>query len=259
MDYGLYISASGALNAAYRQDLLTGNLANASTIGFKPDFAAVRQREPVRVEDTLPAMPSNDLLEQLSAGVLSDQTRINLQQGTIKTTGNDLDLAIQGTGFFVLLDEQDKSQNRLRLSRDGRFTIGPDRTLISVSSGMPVMGTNGRPVKITGDGPLTIQGDGTIIQNNEPIATLDVTQVGNLRDLKKAGKGLFIANQVQMSGRKPASGIVVQHALEESAVNEIAVLMDMQSAARAAQTNLGMIRYHDRVMEMAINRLSRVV
>jgi len=258
MDYGLYISASGALNAAYRQDLFAGNLANANTVGYKPLLSAVRQRDPARVEDGLMSLPSNDLLEQLSAGVMGNQTRINFAQGSLRPTGNDLDMAIRGKGFFVLLDEQDKSGNRLRLSRDGRFTLGPDRKLISVTNGMPVAGRDSRPIRLASGAPITVRSDGAILQRDQVVGRLDLAMVDNPASLKNAGAGLYIADQVQMAGKKPATGTIVQRAIEESGVNEITTLMQMQSAAGAARTNLGMLRYHDRVLDQAINRFARV-
>lgn len=258
MNYGLYISASGALNAVYRQDLHSGNLANLNTVGFKPDIATTRQRDPVRVEDNLGFLPSNAMLERLGAGVMAAPTRTDFSQGVINATGNELDLAIRGEGFFTLLNEHNDGEYQLRFTRDGRFTLDPDGRMVSVTNGMPLVDTSDRPIRLTSNEPVTIEPDGRIVQNGQNIATISLTMIPNHDALKKGPEGLFVADQSQMGSRRQASGFIEQNALEEAAVNEINALMAIESAARDAQANLGMISYHDRLLDQAINRFSRV-
>lgn len=258
MNYGLYIATSGALNATYRQDLYTSNLANVNTVGFKPDVAMTRQRDPARVEDDLGYLPSNALLERLGAGVMSDRTRTQFEQGVVRRTGNTFDLAIQGEGFFTLLNEQDRSLDRLRLTRDGRFTRNASGRLVSAVNGMSLVGDDGRPIIVPDTGTVSIQPDGRILQNGTEIARIQFVEVGNRDALRKSGDGQFIASASQMAGRRPASGLIDQGAVEESGVNEIAMLMQIEQASRDVQANLGMIGYHDRLMDQAINRFARV-
>ena len=258
MNYGMYISTSGALNASYRQDLHAANLANVNTIGFKPEMAITRQRDPVRLEDNLGFLPSNDLLERLGAGVMADRTRTDYSQGVVRATGNDLDLAIKGEGFFTLLDEQDKTDNRYRLTRDGRFTRNAEGTMVSITNGMPLVGTNGNPIKLPGDAPVTIQPDGAILQNGVEIATISFVEITNRAALQKAPDGLFVADVTQMANKVQATGHIEQGAIEEAAINEIDTIMKIEKAAREAQANIGMIGYHDRLLNQAVNRFARV-
>ncbi len=257
MNYGMYISTSGALNASYRQDLHASNLANVNTIGFKPELAITRQRDPARIEDSLGHLPSNDLLERLGAGVMADRTRTDYSQGNIRHTGNDLDLAIRGEGFFTLLDQQDQSENRYRLTRDGRFTRNAEGTIVSITNGMPLVGTDGNPVKLPGDAPVTIQPDGSILQNGSEIATISFVEITNRASLTKAPNGLFVADVSQMANKVQATGHMEQHAIEESAVNEIATLMKIEGSARDAQTNIAMIGYHNQMLKQVIDRFAR--
>jgi flagellar basal-body rod protein FlgG len=148
MNYGMHISASGALSAMYRQDVLSNNLANINTNGFKADQPAVRYRPSVREEDGLSFMPSNELLEQLGGGVQVVQPRTRFEQGTIEETSNDLDLAIKGDGFFVVRSETTDGADRLRMTRDGRFTISSKGQLVMASSGMPVLDVQNRPIEV---------------------------------------------------------------------------------------------------------------
>lgn len=258
MHYGLYISTSGALHATYKQDLYTSNLANMNTAGFKPDLTTTRQRDPARVEDGLPGLPSSDLLERLSAGVMGGPTRTDFTQGDIRSTGNPLDLAIRGDGFFTLLDSQDRGLQRFRLTRDGRFTRNAAGEIVSIAGGLPLVDTNGRPIRLPGDGPVAIGGDGTISQNGAEVGKIGFVDVPNRNALTKGPNGLFVPDSFQIANRHDPDGLISQGALEESAVNEIDALMKIESAARDAQTNIGMIGYHDRLLDQAINRFARV-
>lgn len=105
MNYGLQISASGVLTSMYRQDVLANNLANMSTVGYKPDVPTTMLRDPARIEDDLGFMPSNDLIERLGAGVLSAPNRVSFAQGALETTNRPMDLAIEGDGFFVVRND----------------------------------------------------------------------------------------------------------------------------------------------------------
>ncbi|MBK7404628.1 MAG: flagellar hook basal-body protein [Phycisphaerales bacterium] len=258
MNYGLYIATSGALNATYRQDLYTGNLSNMNTVGFKPDFAITRQRDPARVEDDLGYLPSNSMLERLGAGVMSERTKPQFQQGTIRNTGNPYDLAIRGEGFFALLNESDRSLDRLRLTRDGRFTRDP-----SGRAGLRGRGDAGRGRRWAARrhprrADPEIGADGTIRQGGVEIAKLQFVEVTNRDELRKGTDGQFIANASQMANRRPATGLIDQGAVEEAAVNEITTLMQIEQASRDVQSNLSMIGYHDRMLDQAINRFAKV-
>ncbi len=258
MSYGLQISASGVSTALYRQNVLANNLANMDTAGFKPDSTFQITRRAAREEDGLGDLPSNDLLEQLGGGVLMGANRISFSQGSLRTTNNPLDVAIRGDGFFLVKDESDNSGDSLRLTRDGRFTRDNRQRLVLASSGLPVLDATGREIFIAGKGAVTIDGEGNILAGNRTIARLGVVEVPGREQLRKLGGGLFGAPAGVIDGRKPASGQVVQGAIEESAVNEIKTLLDLQAAAREVDTNIWLMQQHDRLMERAIVGIGRV-
>ncbi|MFO0493203.1 MAG: flagellar basal body protein, partial [bacterium] len=93
MNYGLYLSASGTLNALYRMDVAANNLANSETTGFKSDITAAMARDAANPEDGL-HLPSNKLLEKLGGGVLAGPNRTAWRQGALQTTNHDLDVGI---------------------------------------------------------------------------------------------------------------------------------------------------------------------
>jgi flagellar basal-body rod protein FlgG len=257
MSYGLQISASGVMTAMYRQDVFANNLANMDTAGFKPDVPSTRAREAVRQEDGVLSLPSNALLERLGAGTLLNPNRISFANGPLRDTGNPLDVALQGDGFFVVRAASDGGNDAVRLTRDGRFTRNSSGQLVMAAGGLPVLDDGGNPITL-GPGKVTIAGDGTISQNNEPVAKLNLVQPVDPSQLRKQGHSLFEASSDVIGSLAPATGSLRQFAYEDSAADEVRSLMQMTSASREVDSNVAMIQQHDRMMDRAINVLGRV-
>lgn len=257
MNYGMQISASGVLTSMYQQDVATNNLANLNTVGFKPEISRLIARDSARVEDGLTGLPSNALLERLGAGVLVAPNRISFEQGPLISTPNDLDLAIQGDGFFVIRESTDVTGDRFRLSRDGRLTRDASGQLVRSADGLPVLDVQNRPIRLPA-GPVFISADGTISQEGKVLAQLQVTQVPDTARLRKIGHGMFQAPADAMESRRAATGLVRQFNLESAAVDPVLATVQVTDAARNAERNFGMIQYHDRLIDRAINVLGRV-
>jgi flagellar basal body rod protein FlgG len=256
MNYGLQLSASGVLTSMYRQDVLANNLANVDTVGYKPDTVAFRQRSAARIEDGLFTLPSNALLERLGAGTLVAPARMAMSQGTLERTGNDLDAAINGRGFFVV---DGAREDGLHLTRDGRFTLGPDGQLQMSTTGRAVLDTQGRPISIDrAAGRVQIQPDGSITQHGAIIARLNLVDVADPALLQKNGAGLFRLAASSAATVRPATGEIQPMSIERSAVDPIQAIMGVTDAAAGVTANARMIQLHDDLMGRAINTLGRV-
>jgi flagellar basal-body rod protein FlgG len=258
VNYGLQISASGVLTSLYRMDVLANNLANLDTKGFKPELPMLRQRDAVRQEDGLGSWPSNWMLERLGAGVTTAPNRTDFEQGTLVSSGNPLDLAIEGDGFFMMRDLTDSGADRYRLSRDGRLTRDGNGRLVSVTTGLPVMDTENREITIPPGEEVQIDPDGAIRQNGRVLATIQLVSVSDNQRLRKLGHGMFVAPADVIQNRKHAAGALRQGFLEGSAVDAVSTMMAITDAGRAAETNLQMIQMQDRLMDRAINSLGRI-
>src|SRR6185503_10320423 len=103
MIYGLYLSAAGVMTNAYRQDVISNNLANAETIGFKKDLARFQQRR-TEAEERGDESGTNALLENIGGGVFASPTHVDLSQGEIESSSNNLDVALEGSGYFAVSD-----------------------------------------------------------------------------------------------------------------------------------------------------------
>jgi flagellar basal body rod protein FlgG len=258
MNYGLYLSASGALTSMHRLDALTNNLANVNTVGFKPHSVLVRQRDPARAEDGLPLLESNALLERLGGGAQLAPTRISFTQGALRETGNPLDLAVEGQGFLVLRGDGNDDARQVLLTRDGRLSLDARGTLVQSTTGRPVLSAASQPIRLDTTAEVRIDTDGRLFQNGAEVARLRVVNVPDPQRLSKQGDGQFALTNDALAGLSPSDALIKQGEVEGSAVNEIEALMQVQAAAGDARTNLAMIEYHDRLMDRAINRLGRV-
>lgn len=257
MNYGMEISAAGAMSALYRQDVLANNLANAQTAGFKPDTPMVRFRPAAREEDGLFNLPSNLMLEKLGAGNLPTPNQTSFTQGSLERTHQDLDLAIDGDGFFVVRDAGDTA-NPIRVTRDGRFSRSASGQLVMAASGMQVLDIAGNPIALRGQGQIEIDGAGKVKQNGQEVAQVQLLHIPDPWRMPKQGKNLFIPPTNAVQSRTPGTGLLRQGYIEQSAVDQIRALMDVTSAGRDVEANIAMIRAQDRMMDRAINSLGRI-
>jgi flagellar basal-body rod protein FlgF len=254
MNYGIQISASGALSSIHQQDALTGNLANLGTAGFKPIMAGTQFRPSVRQEDGLFNLSSNAMLERLGAGVLSAQTKINFAQGALEITSSPMDTAIDGTGFYKIAHNDTQA-----LSRDGRLSLNESGTLVQAATGRAILDPNNNEIRINPDlGDLTIHSDGLITQADQAVGQLGLADVADRSILTKYGDGLFISKYDTPLNLIDGKGAFVQNAFEASGVNEIDAIMQIQNASRAAQGNIGMIDMQNRMMDRTINTFGRI-
>lgn len=258
MNYGLNIAASGVLTSLYRQDVLSNNLANVNTAGFKPDIVATRARDAARIEDGLFHLPSNAMLERLGAGVLMAPNRVSLDQGALERTGAPLDLAIEGEGFFVVSAGSGTDTERLRLTRDGRLTLDSRGRLVQAASGLPLLDVNGRPIRLDPGAEANVGPDGTIVQNGAAVARLQIAAVTDPAGLEKAGDNLFRISSGEVVSKRAGTGKVVSGFYERSAVDPIEAMMEITAAANAVATGGRMIQLFDELMGRAISTFARL-
>lgn len=259
MNYGLYLSAAGTLTSLHRQDALANNLANVNTIGFKPDEVYFRTRLPERLESFAPSAFADPqhLLEQLGGGLLAEPSHISFRQGDLTQTKNDLDLAIQGDGFFVVESGQSRNgDDSVRFTRDGRLSRNSAGELIMASTGLRVLDAANQPIVLNGAGSIEVDANGVVYQGGAEVARLQVADVSDRQLIVKEGANLMRL----VSGAKlhTASGVVRQGHIESSGVDPIIAMNRMINASKAVQANATMMQYHDNILGQAVNTFGRV-
>lgn len=255
MNYGMYISASGALSSIARQNVASNNLSNVNTPGYKPDSIAVRQRDAARIEDDMPFAESNTLIERLGAGVMPTETFVGTEDAPLKKTDQPLDVALRGEGYFVV--RQGEGEEALRLTRDGQFTLNSDNQLVRVADGAPVLDENGQGIRLDPASRISIDADGVISEDGQPAARLRVATVNEPAHLVKEGTGIFRPSDAS-GGIRDGEARVVQGSIEDSGVNPFSTIMAVTGASKAVQGNMQMIGIFNQTMQRTINTLGRV-
>jgi flagellar basal-body rod protein FlgF len=202
MERGLYIAASGMVAEQMRQDQIANDLANASTPGYKADRVTQRAFPDLLLSNTT----TGQAIGGLTTGVAADRMVTDTSPQPLRDTGEPLDLAIAGEGWFGVQTGQG-----VRYTRNGQFSAAADGTLTD-QLGNPVLGRNGQPVKLAADGHV------------------DAADVGvfALADPAKQGDNLFSGN----AGGQ-ADGTVRAGALEGSGVDPARTMVDMIASFRA--------------------------
>jgi flagellar basal-body rod protein FlgF len=258
MSYGMYLAGSSLAASMYRMDVAANNLANIQTVGFKPDLPTTRFRPAAREEDGLAFLPSNAMLEKLGGGVRVGPTRVNQRQGPLETTGQALDVAIQGAGFFVVKDGAGSGPETFRFTRDGRLTLDRQSRLVQTGTGKPVLDENDRPISLDSSATITIEPSGLVRQNGQIAGKLALVNISRPDELRKAGHNMFMAPPELMARRSTADGTLVQGAVERAAVDPVRATLDVMGAERAASSASRLIAMYDELMQKAATQFARM-
>jgi flagellar basal-body rod protein FlgG len=205
MDLGLSIAATGMVAEQVREGQLSNDLANASTPGYKSDQAPQHSFGELLVSSTQGAAA----VGPLSAGVALGKTYTDMTPAAIQETGEPLDFAIQGGGFFAVQTPQG-----VRYTRDGQFT-STAAGILTDASGNPVLGQSGAQIKVSASGTV-------------PASSVGIFEVPGA---SKQGENLYTGTA---AGKAP--GTVRQGALEGSGVNAAKVMVDMVTSLRTFQS-----------------------
>jgi flagellar basal-body rod protein FlgF len=205
MDLGLYIAATGMVAEQTRQDQLSNDLANATTPGYKSDAAAQHSFGAVLLANTQGGTP----IGSVNAGVALGKTYTDMTQGSIQETGEPLDFALTGPGFFAV-----KTAQGLRYTRNGQFITSAQGELTD-SKGNPVLGQSGAPIKVPTSGTI-------------PTSALGVFEVPGA---VKQGENLYTGTA---AGK--ATGGIRQGALEGSSVDAAKIMIEMITSLRSFQS-----------------------
>ena len=237
------LSRATALNR--QMNIVANNVANVNTTGYKSENLLFE--EFISPEGSAEAFKTGD--RDLSF-VLDDRTVGNFATGTLETTGSQLDVAIQGDGFFAVQTPAGE-----RYTRAGSFTLDPTGQL-TTHDGNPVLGEGGPIVFDASDTQVTIASDGTITGANGEIGRLRVVNFEDPQQLNRVGSTLFSAEDAQQIATENTK--VVQFTLENANVDAISQISQMIEVQRAYDELANIMREQNDLRETAIQRLGRV-
>jgi flagellar basal body rod protein FlgG len=249
--YGIYQSAAGLQVNQYRQEILANNLANAETTGFKHDLAVVRERPVASQEDRADPMSTHPIYDRLTGGSLVAPTYTLFTQGPIEHTGNNLDVAISGDGFFTVQDG-----DAVRYTRDGRFMLNADGELVTAGN-HKVLSEAGQPIVIpsTAAKQLEITPAGELRAGSVVFGKLGLVDFEDKRQLRKIGRNLLAATDTEPT---PVKATLRPQCVEGSTVDPMTTMVEMIEASRAYQMNATLVGLADSTLGRAVNDIARI-
>lgn len=251
---GLYIASTGMNVQTKRMDVISNDLANAATTGYKKDVAVVSSFPEVltaRIDDMQNHIPNNGNIGTMNFGAKIDGVYTQFSQGSVIKSDAPTSVAIQGDGFFSV-----QTPNGIKYTRDGNFSINQNGELVT-QEGYNVLGENGAisfgDAFLTSSSELQIRSNGEVMIDEEVVDRLAVVAFENNEVLTKAADNLYEGNGVPT----PFRGSVLQGFLESSNVNPVTAMVDMITVSRAYEANQKMIQVHDNLLGKAVNELGR--
>lgn len=256
MDRGIYPILSGALAHERRMQVFANNMANVNTAGFKQDEQAFKAMFP-RAHAAIPGIGYGaGLAQQIMAKPLGPAERVfaaphrmktTFEPGRIRLTGNPLDLAIQGSGFFEVQTPQG-----VRYSRNGMFSLDHQRRVVT-NLGHLVMGAKGEIKLPVGKMEITTQGE--IKVDDKPVDRIKVMEFPEDQMPQKFADGLYISDK----GAVAKNPQVQAGHIEESNVSAISEMVKMMEGMRSYESAQKMMQAFDRMTDTAIQNVGRVV
>lgn len=252
----MYASVSSMITLQARQGIITNNLANINTTGYKSQTLVAKSFDDMLLhnKDNYKNGVSNvNELGSLNFGVRIDETATSYKQGTLISTENNTDFAIVGNGFFQVTDEQ----NNTYYTRDGSFKVNPQGYLVT-NSGQYVMGINsqtGNSERIyIGSDLISISPDNSVMINGENRYKFNIVDFENYDNLTKYGNNLYKGDGEFNSNNYS----IKQKYLEGSnidSINEVAMMME---TVKEFEANQKVIQTIDSTLSQIANEIGRV-
>ncbi|WP_010630588.1 flagellar hook-basal body protein [Sporolactobacillus vineae] len=264
---GLYTSTAGMIAQQRQMDMLSNNLNNIDTPGYKQDQGTLRTFPEMLISRLGGDPPRNARVGDVSTGVYQDETIPDFTQGTLTQTGKSTDVALvtaqlpvnpqTGAQEGALLFNVRTPAGALRYTRSGHFTLSPDGRLTD-ANGDTVLNTAGQPIRLPSD-QFQVAADGTITANGTAAGQIAVSYAANTNRLVKEGSGLFRTNAAlpAAAGRANVAFQIRQGYMEGSNVNAEQTMTDMMEAYRVFEANQKMMLIEDNALNQAVTQVGR--
>jgi flagellar basal-body rod protein FlgF len=257
---GLYTAYTGMVNEQHRMDVLTNNLANANTTGYKKEGATSQAFDDVlayKIKDMSEGRGTARGLGVNNLGVKIGEGYTDYSQGPVKGTENPFDLALSGEGFFTVQCTDKEGDISTKYTRDGSFTMNSQGYLVT-HDGDYVLGMTGGRIKLDPLLDFRVDTSGNIMQGDEnsPVATLRIRDFADYDYLEKFGENYF--QTVDGYRFQDATAKVNQGYLETSNISVVTEMTNMINVSRAYETNQKVIQTYDSSLEIAVNQLGKL-
>ena len=257
---GLYTAWTGLRNEEKRMDVITNNMANANTTGFKKVEATSQSFDSqlaVKINDRIEGPDLIRSVGDVTLGVKIGETYYDMSQGSFRQTEDLYNFALSGKGFFTISTTDKSGTQHIRYTRDGDFTVTKEGFLVT-KDGDFVLGEGGNRIQIPDANLVSINVNemGEIYVGNDYISTFQLVDFESYDALSSYGENMY--EPVEGAVMIDADASVSQGYLEMSNVNMVTEMVDMIAVTRAYETNQKMIQTIDDVLNKAANDIGRI-
>lgn len=255
---GLYTAWSGMVNEQNRMDVMTNNLANASTVGFKKEGSTSQAFDDVltlKIKDASVGLSTVKRTGVRNPGVKIGENYVDYSQGSFRETGNTYDLALSGDGFFAIEFTNKAGETSTMYTRAGQFTLNKDGFLVT-EEGDYLLDTQNRRIQLDTLHDATISTDGVISQGGVDIAQIRIVDFEDYDYLQRYGETYFRP----LEGAQLTNGTATIHSgyLEMANVQIVSEMVHLISITRAYESNQKIIQTYDDSLEIAVTQLGRL-
>lgn len=255
---GLYTAYTGMVNEQNRMDVITNNLANANTNGYKKEGATSQAFNDVlayKLKDMTEAPGTAKILGVNNPGVKIGEGYTDYSQGPMKSTGNTFDLALSGDGFFTISYLNKNGDASLKYTRDGSFTLNAQGYLVT-HDGDYVVAENGGRIQLDPLQDVVIDSKGNIRQGDAVVNQIRIRDFENYDYLEKFGENLY--QPVEGATPVESDAKVYQGYLETANISVVTEMVNMINISRAYETGQKVIQTYDGSLEIAVNQLGKL-
>ncbi len=232
---GLYVSANGMRARILQQEITANNVANLNSPGFK--------REVANLQELYSSLPGKQL------PVLGLEAKTDFSPGSLQRTGDPLNLAIEGRGFFTV-----ETAQGVRYTRKGDFSLNAEGLLVT-QEGDPLLGENG-PIVVDGTG-VTIDSQGKVFVDGRLVDRLLISDFDLPYPLRREGRGLF-SPLGERRAKRVENPRILQGYLEASNVAPAKEMIELISLLRLYEANGKAILLQDQTLSRAVNDLGKI-
>ena len=254
MSGDIYLAAAGALACEKRLQIISNNLANANTAGFKMDQGHMKQIDPADLPSQSAQNPADLATSRAHLFWNNFSMYTDYSNGALKQTDDDYNLALVGKGFFCI-----QTPDGVHYTRKGDFTLNSEGVLVT-GNGWPVLGEGGEITIKSTENPhkyakFAVDEQGNVAVDGRQVGSLRIVEFAETNLLSKAGDTLFKPPAGGMQETKAEDVKVSQGFIEMSNVDSVKMMTEMIEVLRGYESYQKIIQSVDETYSQAINKV----
>lgn len=249
---GLYTAYTGLVNSQNRMDVISNNLANSTTKGYKAEGCtsqAFDSMYAIKIKD-MSVGHLNENIGKVSLGVKIGETYRDWDQGSFINTGSTYDFALAGKGFFSIEYTNKAGETSTMYTRDGAFQMNAEGYLVT-KDGDYVLGGGGRIQLPTDIHTLSVDAQGNLFADGQFVDNFALTDFEDYNYIEAFGENLY--RTVDGATEQETTATVEQGYLEASNVNVVSEMVDMISVAREYESGQKIIQAVDSMLDKMVS------